>query len=46
MPAFLLWPLIAGGVGATGGFLLGSKASNLAVMAAGSAVIIYLLKSN
>ena len=44
MPALLLWPLIAGGVGLTGGFILGSKAQNLAVVAAGSAAIIYMLK--
>lgn len=44
MPAVLIWPLIAGGVGAVGGFLLGSRTKNLAVMMAGGAVIMYLIK--
>jgi hypothetical protein len=44
MPAIILWPLLAGGGGLLGGFMLGSKASNLAIMAGSAAVIIYLLK--
>lgn len=45
MPAVLIWALIAGGTGIGIGFALSSKASNLGIMFASTAVILYLLQN-
>ena len=44
MPAVLLWPLIAGSIGAVGGFVVGAKSSNLAALGISAAAILYFLK--
>lgn len=42
--ALIVWPLVAGAVGAIGGFVVGAKANNLAIMAGSAAVIVYMIK--
>jgi hypothetical protein len=44
MPAVLIWALVAGATGVGVGFALSSKSSNLAVMFASTAIILYLIQ--
>lgn len=44
MPAILWGVLIGFGAGGLGGLIVGARASNLAVMGASAATILYLIK--